>query len=135
MTPNPTVRVRWTYDDDARFEECNGEPRPLTESEYTDHAYYKDGQPVSYADYLSYYGNPDRHVYLGCLVDVACPTCGQYETRASLWRIDFMDDSPEWYAIHLDKPLSVADALALPGYAADVVRELLQEADQDVPPC
>ena len=33
------IRVRFVIDQDAQFEECNGEARPLTEEEYAENAY------------------------------------------------------------------------------------------------
>lgn len=121
-------RVRWVYDEVARFEECNGGPRPLTAEEYAENEYMKDGQPVPYAEYLQDYGNLARHVYLGCIVEMQCPCCDSWKTAGSLWNIDFRDDNPEYHAIQIDAPIPAMKALALPNYAAEVARELLAEA-------
>ncbi len=84
------------YDPDAQFEECNGEARPLTETEYAENYYNdKQGNRVSYADYLAYQGNPDRHVYLEIIREDKCPCCGSWVSGGSLCRIDFMDDDKE----------------------------------------
>src|SRR5688572_7065959 len=88
-------RVRFVQDPHASFEECNGESRPLSEAEYAENQYMQDGQPVSYADYLDYYGNPERHVYLMTEVQKRCPCCGAWEFVAGTGGIDFMDDNPE----------------------------------------
>lgn len=130
-------RVRFVIDDDAVFEESNGESRPLTEEEYKGAEYQKDGADVPYAEYLEYYGNPDRHVYLGCIVEKACKCCGHFEEVGSLWRIDFMDDAPELRAINpyqkRGQTFSVPDALALPGYLPEVARDVLSEAGYTFP--
>src|SRR4029453_15521147 len=57
-TDNKTYRVRFVHDDDAEFEECNGQARPLTEAEYAEHSYQKDGRSGRYAENLDYYGTP-----------------------------------------------------------------------------
>ena len=92
-----TVSTRFVvdYDADARFEECNGEPRPLTAEEYKDAEYMKDGMPISYADYLAYHGNPDRHVYLFVRREDRCPCCDSWKAGDALYGIDFMDDDNE----------------------------------------
>jgi hypothetical protein len=121
-------RIRFEIDEDARFEECNGESRPLTELEYAENQYMKDGEPIPYDEYLRYYGNPERHVYLLAIVQQQCTCCGHYSTKASLGNIDFMDDNEEIRAVTLDKWLDEATARALPGYLAEVVAELIDEA-------
>ena len=106
------------YDHEAAFEECNGQRRPLTELEYADAQYWQNDQPVSYPDYLAYYGNPDRHVYLSIRRQDRCPHCGTWITTDSLGGLDFMDDQPEASFIGtytLDQ---------LPGYLHDVAQDL-----------
>ena len=148
------IRVRFVLDEDSSFEECNGEARPLTETEYADNQYMacpnhprskvppartENGRawcgecqakyaPIPYAEYLAYYGNPDRHVYLGCIVDRSCPTCGHFDHAASVWGIDFMDDSREMDAISIGDWMDEETASKLPGYAGDVAREQISEA-------
>lgn len=123
-------RVRVVYDEHTQFEECNGELGPLTEEEYAKDYYMQDGQPIPYDEYLEYYGNPDRHVYVGVIVDKRCQCCRQWEeNKASLWGIDFMDDSPEVDAVHLPEcEFTVEQALRLPGYLGEVAKEVLHEA-------
>lgn len=97
-------RVRFALDDLASFEECNGESRPLTEAEYAENQYMRlvdaagpaDGPrvPVTYAEYLAYYGNPDRHVYVQLIVQRQCNACDSWSTVGSLGSIDLMDDDP-----------------------------------------
>lgn len=157
--PKPLRRVRFVYDEDARFEECNGELRPLTEEEYAENFYRacpdhmragskalssnpndrgcaECGRPtadwiqVPYEEYLAYYGNPERHVYLGVEVEVQCPCCKVWgdppaEDLSSVWGIDFMDDAPELDAITIGEWMPAEDAVKLLGYAGDVVRDLL----------
>jgi hypothetical protein len=121
-----TYRIKFTIDQDAQFEESNGEARPLTETEYADAEYNReDGSVVPYAEYLTYYGNPDRHVYLGVIVERQCECCHAWAVASSLWDIDFMDDSPELASITLDAWMDEATARALPGYAGDIVGEQL----------
>jgi hypothetical protein len=142
-------RVRFVLDEEAYFEESNGESRSLTEAEYAENQYMGcpthprepgDGSgtcprcglqfaPLSYEEYLAYYGNPDRHVYLGCIVEQVCPTCGESAIHHdAVWGIDFMDDSRELHAITIGQYLTEAEARALPGYAGDVARDLLGAA-------
>lgn len=122
-------RVRFVIDDSAQFEESNGESRPLTEEEYKDNEYYKNDQPIPYADYLKYYGNPDRHVYLGCELQKECPCCHKFNTVQSLWNIDCMDDNPEYLHVKLDHWYSLGEVLddSKFGYLRDVVQELRSE--------
>jgi hypothetical protein len=154
------IRVRYVYDEDARFEECNGEARPLTEAEYAENSYrscpdhpragtivvneeppYTSAQiqgcavcrrtdyvDVPYAEYLRYYGDPDRHVYLGCVAEACCACCGSWTVKGSVWGIDLMDDSPELRAITVGEWMTEAAAAALPGYAGDMAREQIAEA-------
>lgn len=96
-------RIKFTIDEDAR---------PLTETEY--------------ADYLAYYGNPDRHVYLGAVVEECCDRCGQWAVVASLWNIDLMDDDPAYLQTPLDTWIPL-DA-PLTGYLAQIRDELRDEA-------
>lgn len=145
-----STRVRFVYDDDHQFEECNGESRPLTEEEYTKNTYRAcpdhpragsqviQGLPqiqgcavcqrtdyvdVPYEEYLSYYGNPDRHVYLGCIVQVRCSHCDHWGEKSAIFGIDFMDDSPELYAIKVGEWMHAEVAAQLPGYAGEIARE------------
>lgn len=160
MAHDPVFRVRFVRDDDARFEECNGEPRPLTEAEYLENEYRgcalhpragskvldasvspnvvacevcgnTEYTAIDYAEYRAYYGNPDQHRYIGVIVDLACGCCGHRleENKSSLWNIDVMRDGEEWAAIRhrLNQSLTVDQALALPGYLAEVAREQLDE--------
>lgn len=126
---NSGYRVRFVMDDDAQFEEINGETRPLTKEEYKGNEYQKDGHKVSYASYLLYYGNPDRHRYLGCELQVQCPTCHTFHTAGSLWNIDLMDDSPEYNHVKLDYWYSLGEVVAETrlGYLADVAKDLRGE--------
>lgn len=88
-------RVRFVVDPDASFEECNGEVRPLTAEEYAENEYMREGKPIPYSEYLQYYGNPDRHVYLMSEVQKKCRCCGRWEHVASTGSIDYMDDDKE----------------------------------------
>lgn len=47
--------------------------------------------------------------------------------KAALWHIDFMDDSAEYAAVLIDHPYAPDEAIALPGYLADVARDVLDE--------
>jgi hypothetical protein len=120
-------RIRFEYDDLASFEECNGEARPLTEEEYADAQYMKDGVPVPYAEYLDYYGNPDRHVYMRAVLESKCVCCGSWSVVDSLHSIDFMDDSPETCAI--DRTFSARELAAVPGYLQDIARDMFDQHD------
>ena len=155
----PAFRVRFVIDEDARFEECNGESRPLTAEGYAENSYrgcpihprskvaprrVKNGHAwcgecgtkyadLPYEEYLAYYGNPERHVYLGCIVDKRCACCGQWEKdAASVWSVELMDDDPAFRRIDLSHNggyvMTPDAALNLPGYLAEIAREELDEA-------
>lgn len=147
-----TIRYRFVSDDEAQFEECNGESRPLTRAEYAENSYracpdhpragtkvITFGPPqiqgcaicgntkyadIPYNEYLRYYGNPERHVYLGLIQETVCPCCNSWKVTDSLWRIDFMDDSAEYRAVQLDRNYTAEKARALPGYLGELVREM-----------
>lgn len=148
-------RVRFITDPDARFEECNGEGRPLTRDAYAENTYIgcpdhprvglipiegtgighcrtcgKVGAPIPYAEYLAYYGNPHAHVYLMCLYAVGCDCCGHWEPEKHfLGGIDTMRDSPE--LAHRGKWLTVEYLEAHKdemGYLYEVAQEALEEA-------
>lgn len=148
------TRVKFVYDNEAIFEECNGEQRPLTEAEYADNQYRgcpdhprsgtipdpsrpntgfglcalpqcrKALAPIPYAEYLAYYGNPEMHTYLGYVVQDQCTCCGEWKTTDSLWGIDVMVDAPELDAITFDTWISMRDALTLPGYLGDLMKDI-----------
>lgn len=148
------MRVRFVSDNDYQFEECNGEPRPLSEVEYASNEYWGCPQhprgttandttvngvgicgacgaeyaPIPYAEYLAYYGNPDRHVYLGLQVQESCACCHEWREVDSLWGIDFMDDSPELAAINVGTWIDGQTARALPGHVGALVRDYVKEA-------
>lgn len=125
-TAATNYRIRFVYDEDAVFEECNGEARPLTREEYDKDYYVENGKRASYERYRAYWGNPDRHVYLGAIVDRQCPCCDTWKTAASLWYIDVMDDQPEAQCV--DRTYTREELEAIPGYLRDVARELFDEA-------
>ena len=161
--PAIAYRVRFVHDEDASFEECNGEARPLTEEEYAANQYMGCPQhwcagtqvitmgpthapdvtvqgcaicgnttyaPIPYEEYLAYYGNPDRHLYLGCVVEEQCGSCSGWAVVESLWAIDYMDDSQELRAITLGEWMPEEEARALPGYLGETARDLLEEAEK-----
>lgn len=70
-------------------------------------------------------------VYLGCVVEKHCDCCQAWQQVQALWNIDVMDDSPEYDAVTLDKWLTPEQARALPGYLAEVAKELLREAEAE----
>lgn len=122
------LRFRIVTDPDASFEECNGEARPLTEAEYADTEYFDDNgtRAIPYAEYLAYYGNPDRHVYLGVILEARCPLCTHWHEVGSLWHIDLMDDDPALRHARINGapvPYTVAATEPL-GYLGDVARDL-----------
>lgn len=156
-----TFRITFEIDPDGTFEECNGEPRPLSAREYRANSYRacpdhpragsttiapatNDRPPVTgcracgrpgsqyrtipYAEYLAYYGNPDRHVYVYAYVDRQCASCDAWHaTAASLGHIDLMDtDRAEVAAI--DRTYLETEADQIPGYLGEVARELFDEA-------
>lgn len=116
----PRVKVVFEEDSEARFEECHGQSRPLTRTEYAQYPYmgcpakhHAGSVPdstrphtgygrcaqcaaplvkVSYADYRAYYGNPSRHRYLVMVVYTLGPDDDDWQLTDSLGNIDFMDD-------------------------------------------
>lgn len=143
------LRIRFVLDEDAQFEECNGEARPLTAKEYAENVYrgcpnhprskwppfraddkghawcgecgtrYAD---IPYAEYLAYHGNPERHVYLGYEMQEQCTCCSARKTVDSLWDIDMMDDAPELRAITLGRWYDLS-APEITGYFRTLVDE------------
>ena len=131
-------RIRVQIDPEGRFEECNGEPHPLSATEYAQNQYFKNAgkDAIPYREYLHYYGNPRRHVFLEVCVERQCAKCRQWVALTSLHGIDFMDDSLEVRSLDLNKDCSVEIFpidKPLPGYLNDVARDLVVEAQtQDV---
>lgn len=147
-------RVKVVIDKDARFEECNGEPRPLTETEYAENAYRgclahlggpshvdpampgqgicdvcgKGFEDVPYTLYRSYYGNPKLHIYLGVIVETLTLPIGDWTPAESLWHIDFMRDNPEARSSFRNRWMSPQTAETLPRYLKDVILEVLEES-------
>jgi len=135
------------YDNDHTLEGCDGKPLPESPAVYAQNIArvpvgYPEVRPsadtsipyrdMTYEEYLAYYGDPDRHVVLGCQVEKECPCCGKWDHVQSLWGIDFMDDGEEWAAVTVDRTLTPDEALKLPGYLAEVAGELLHEAGYQV---
>jgi hypothetical protein len=138
----PRYRVRFVTDPDASFEECNGEARPLSEEEYSQNQYFntETNTPIEYARYLDYYGNPDRHVYLGAILQRQCEVCSVWSEAGSLWNIDCMDDQPEPAIVSKhDRTFGNSSQYfdcdteidAIPGYLREVTRDLLSEAREE----
>lgn len=141
-------RIKFRQDPYATVDGCDGNPLPESPEVYAENGYLRaDGTPIPYAEYLEYYGNPDRHVLLMADVQRKCPCCGHWtdddehgQPLPSLGGIDFMDDDPglsaigSWYGPPWAK-VPAADAIRLPGYFADIARELLGEIDGlELPP-
>ena len=127
-------RVRFEYDPDAHFEESNGERRPLTASEYIGNEYmHPDHTPIPYDEYRRYYGNPERHVYLMCVVEKQCSCCQRWSVANSLGYIDVMDDDPVLARLPLGKPLTPDAVLTMGGYLTDIARDCLDDAGYAVP--
>lgn len=74
---------------------------------------------IPYEEYLAYYGNPDRHVYLVVQREDRCPYCDTWIKGGSVWGIDYMDDSPE--AGYVGDSYTLEQ---LPGYLRDVAADL-----------
>jgi hypothetical protein len=149
-------RVKFITDPDARFEEMNGESRPLTAAEYAGNEYLgcpdghhtgsdpaksHDGigycaecgkryEQIPYAEYRKYYGNPKRHVYLMCVYQVGCACCDHWQhERHYLGNIDHMDDNPE--LVHRGKwltPEYLEANKATLGYLYEVGTDAIKEA-------
>lgn len=146
-------RVKFVNDANAKFEECNGSSEPLTKAEYAENSYrgcpnhprskvppsrvehgrawcgeceteYAD---IPYAEYLAYYGNPERHIYLGMVIEEQCHCCQSWTVKTSLWGISFMDDSIEWLTVRLYHYYPSAEAIRLPGELGSVANILLAE--------
>jgi hypothetical protein len=152
----PVYRIRFLIDEMGYFEESNGESRPLTEEEYAKGPYQHcpdhpragskvviaAGQQIAgcavcerpgaayvdvpYDEYLAYYGNPDRHVYVQCDVERQCPCCHHFEYATGLGHIDFMEDAPELRA--LDKTYTELEIDRIPGYLQEVARNCVADA-------
>lgn len=151
---NALYRVKVIIDKDARFEECNGEPRPLTEAEYAENSYrgclahlggpsHTDPpnsglgvcdvcggkfEDVPYAMYRAYYGNPRKHIHLAVLVETLALPTGDWKPAGSLWGIDFMRDNPEAHRRFRDRWFSPEQVQTWPGYLKMVACEVLDES-------
>jgi hypothetical protein len=137
--PKPEYRIRVIEDSDYTPDGCDGKPLPEAEATYTANPVMVLINPAddpttgkrrkkTYAEYLKYDGNPERHIGLAVLLDRRCPCCGEWKDGVqALWGIDFMDDSPEYLKTSLSKPYAVSELANVPGYLAEVARELLQE--------
>jgi hypothetical protein len=98
-----------------------------------------DYQDVPYAEYLRYYGDPERHVYLGAIVEKRCSCCGLWKSVESLWHIDMMDDDRGLQQVTVGELgskqareyLTPEQATALDGYLGELSRELLEEAEAE----
>ena len=125
--------VRFQHDADHTLETPHGTPLPGTPEEYAGYEFMRDGRPVPYEEYCRTWGDPDRHVVLGAVLErhaPCCEHCGHApapEHAASLWGIDFMDTDPEAF-VPLDRPLPV-DSPEIVGYLREVVDDLVQEAE------
>jgi hypothetical protein len=89
-----------------------------------------DYRNISYAEYLEYYGNPDRHVYLMSEVEKRCPCCTRWERIGGTGHIDFMDDSPELAV--MDRGFTVDEIATIPGYLRELAREDLVDAGAEL---
>lgn len=165
MAKDTKYRVAFVKDRDAKFEECNGQRRPLTETEYAENQYRgcpdhmragskvvdasvspnivvcaecgrdsKEWIDIPYAEYRAYHGNPTMHRYIGTIVE-SQEGIGDWTVVASVWGSDFMRDDPALKAVTITEAervdlhyYTVEQALALPGYFADLAREELIEA-------
>lgn len=159
MSGQGQYRVRFVVDEEYRFEECHGEARPLTEEEYRENEYCAcpehpragsgvvgaamgrvmvgcrrcgrgDYAPIPYEEYLRYYGNPERHVYVRCEVQRQCTCCQKWTYAGGTGGIDLMDDDGdlrvlgEWLSEQQIKDLGL-------GYLGEVAREDLAEAKEE----
>jgi hypothetical protein len=131
-------RVQFVYDEDGSLETPEGKPLPGTRADYRKNPISALIDPkadpetgarreIPYEEYCRYYGNPDRHVVVGCIVEKRCGTCGAYSSAESLWNIDLMDDDPSYLAVQLDHWYTPEEAIALPGYLGEVAKDLLSE--------
>lgn len=119
-------RIKFEIDDLAEFEESNGERRPLTEEEYKENPYNdKTGRRIGYPEYRRYYGNPDRHVYLSCILETQCEHCGCWKVAESLSNIDMMDDDPDYLSLDLNTWKDSPEDFE--GYMREVAKELVAE--------
>lgn len=155
MITNVNLRIRFVIDPDASFEECNGKGQPLTREEYEREGYYmacpihpRDGvttegttlgktvcntcaheaERVPYKEYLAYYGNPERHVYLMAEVQRQCDACGAWHAAGGTGWIDFMDDSPEAQLAPESRWYTPAELQAIPGYLREIAEQDFGEA-------
>lgn len=123
-------RVYFEIDEDYELDGCDGKPLPESPECYdANGGIMSNGEYVDYAEYLRYYGNPDRHVVLSCIVERECVCCGCWTVAESLHGIDMMDDSEGMHTLAM-KPhyYTAAEAVALPDYLGEVARETLEEA-------
>jgi hypothetical protein len=132
-------RVKFVYDEDGSVETPHGTPLPGTREEYKGYEIMQLIDPaddpqtgkrrtVPYDEYRQFWGNPDRHVIVGCIVEKRCEACGHYEQAESLWNIDLMDDDADYLAVTMDHWYTPDEARALVGYLGETAKELLDQA-------
>jgi hypothetical protein len=126
-------RVRFEYDPDGMqaLHDPQGAPLPGSRKVYEQNPITPHGgAALTYKEYCRYYGNPDRHVVLGAILEEKCPHCGQWQGApgmTSLWGIDCMHGDAE--AGYAGVTVEAADFATLPGYLAEVVQGLLAEVE------
>ena len=102
----------------------------MNAEEYAENQYMRDGQPISYAEYLAYYGNPERHVYLMSEVEKACRCCHTYSYAGGTGYIDFMNDDPALAEVGIWYTPAEAERL---GHLREIALQDLEDAGYRLP--
>ncbi len=88
----------------------------------------EDDAWVPFEEYIVFYGNPTRHITLGCYVETKCSCCGEWGVQSSCFGFDFMDTDN--YVCGTTDAMDLEDSL-LKGYQLEESHDLILEAMTD----
>lgn len=113
-------------------EDCNHELEVFKDIQPGDSSGYiiENGEPLSFEDYMLSYGDPQRHVFLRCVVEEQCEHCNSWVTKGSVGNVDFMDT--EQYFEGVTTPGVLKSEYAMNEHQLLYSVELLEEAGMSV---
>ena len=135
MTTLPPIRrITFDYDPEPSLDGSDGKPLPESREHYEANPFIDHGpdrnriflpsRKIPYEEYLTTYGDPDRHVVLTAVVEHQCRACQEWHVTGSLHDIDFMDNSPEVLQLSIPGTYSEKEAKELTGYPRDLIDEV-----------
>lgn len=121
-------RIGVYQDHDFVAEGCDGEPLPESPEVYADSPYcWADGSEMAYEEYLRSYGDPDKHIGAGVVIERLDDGAVEWVRVSEVWHIDCMVDSEEARVLPVDGIRWYRVTDMPPGFLGDVARELLME--------